>query len=180
MKCALRLSLLSHPHAALGILGAALCLALAGCAAPTRTPAQIVQAAEHRFWSGRMGLQVHDSHASEQSFSASFQLQGQAEAGQLDIFNPLGSQIAQLTWTPGGAVLRQGAHLTTSESLHTLVQQSLGTALPIAAMFGWLQGTPTAAAGWEVDLSRHADGRITAQRTHPSPTATLRLVLEQP
>lgn len=125
-----------------------------------------------------MGLQVHDPMAQEQSFSASFQLQGSPERGSLDVFNPLGSQIAKLQWQPGSAYLQQGERVTTSESLDALLQQSLGTALPVAALFSWLQGQNAAAPGWQVDLSRHSEGRITAQRTSPTPPATLRVVLQ--
>ncbi len=125
-----------------------------------------------------MGLQVHDPMAQEQSFSASFQLQGAPEQGQLDVFNPFGSQIARLQWTPGHAALQQGEHVRHSDSLQELLRLSLGTELPVQALFSWLQGQPMTAQGWQVDLSRHAQGRITAQRISPPPQATLRVVLQ--
>lgn len=125
-----------------------------------------------------MGLQVHDPMAQEQSFSASFHLQGSPEQGSLDVFNPLGSQIAKLQWQPGSALLQQGDRFTPSNSLQELLQQSLGSALPMQALFGWLQGYMASAEGWQVDLSRHAEGRITARRTMPLPQATLRVVLQ--
>jgi len=125
-----------------------------------------------------MGLQVHDPMAQEQSFSASFHLQGTPEQGSLDVFNPLGSQIAKLQWQPGTALLQQGDRTTQSDSLQELLRQSLGTALPVQALFSWLQGNIASAEGWQVDLSRHNEGRITAQRTSPSPQATLRVVLQ--
>lgn len=147
---------------------------LAGCANP---PAFKPEAGwEQQAWSGRLGLQVQDEQA--QSFSASFQLQGTPERGSLDIFNPLGSQIAKLDWQPGAAQLRQGDQLRTSASLDELLQLSLGTALPVQALFSWLQGHNASAPGWAVDLSRHAEGRITAQRLSPTPQATLRVVLQ--
>lgn len=131
-------------------------------------------------WSGRLGLQIHDPLSTEKTFSAAFHLQGTPEAGQLDIFNPLGSQVAQLQWQPGSALLIQGTQRTNSESLAALLRQSLGTELPIQALFSWLQGDPIQVTGWQVDLSRHAQGRITAQRISPPPQATLRVVLQQP
>ncbi|MEG2049061.1 MAG: lipoprotein insertase outer membrane protein LolB, partial [Comamonas sp.] len=70
------------------------------------------------YWSGRMGLQVQDSQ--QQSFSASFELQGRPEQGTLLVFNPLGSVIARLQWTPAGATLQQGERITESESLPEL------------------------------------------------------------
>lgn len=127
-----------------------------------------------------MGLQISDPLAQEQSFSASFQLQGSPAQGSLDVFNPLGSQIAQLQWQPGTAWLQQGDRVTQSDSLEALLRQSLGTALPVQALFSWLNGQPADAPGWQVDLSRHAQGRITAQRFQPLPQAILRVVLQQP
>lgn len=164
---------------AAGLRSAALgsILALMGCSAP---PLQTPQGFEGQTWSGRMGLQVQDPLSQERSFSAAFQLQGSPTQGSLDVFSPLGSQIAQLQWQPGSATLQQGDRTTHSHSLEALLHQSLGTALPIQALFSWLQGQHANAAGWTVDLSRHTEGRITAQRISPPPQATLRVVLQQP
>lgn len=148
---------------------------LAGCNTPPYQSAQ--QSSAAHLWSGRLGLQVDDLAAQAQSFSASFQLQGSAQQGSLDIYSPLGSQVARLEWQPGAAQLRQGNQVTDSASLPELLQLSLGTALPIEALFSWLQGIPAQAPGWQVDLKRHAQGRITAQRTTPLPQASLRVVL---
>ncbi len=148
---------------------------LAGCNTAPYQSAQ--QSSAALLWSGRLSLQVDDPSAQAQSFSASFQLQGSAQQGSLDLYSPLGSQVARLEWQPGAAQLRQGNQVTDSASLPELLQRSLGTALPIEALFSWLQGTPAQAAGWNVDLSRHADGRISAQRTSPLPQALLRVVL---
>ena len=159
----------------------ALAVGLTGCAAPSSNIAPAWNSfAAHDHWSGRMGLQIlqADGHNSAQSFSASFELRGTPVQGQLDVFNPLGSQVAQLSWQPGMAWLRQGETVTPSDSLPSLVRRSLGTEVPIAAMFAWLQGQPAAADGWTVDLQQYPQGRITARRTHPEPQAQLRLVLQ--
>lgn len=166
------------PLVGLMTLALASVIGLSGCSAPPTL--KTVPASSTHSWIGRMGLQIHDPLAQEQSFSASFHLQGTPEQGRLDIFNPLGSQIVQLQWQPGMATLQQGDRITPSESLHALLQQSLGTALPLEALFGWLQGQTVSADGWQVDLSRHAQGRITAQRITPHPQATLRVVLQRP
>ena len=63
-------------------------------------------------------------------------------------------------------------------SQNALIKHATGTELPVATLFAWLAGENLAAAGWHADLSQHARGRITAQRSSPSPTAELRLVLE--
>lgn len=154
-------------------------LLLAGCAAPQAAESALAsQPSNH--WSGRLGLLVEQEVEQQQSFSASFELQGSAERGQLEIFNPLGSQVARLSWTPGAAQLLQGSQITESTSLQELVRRSLGTDIPVPALFAWLQGQDQPVAGWSVDLSRHAEGRITAQRRQPKPEAQLRLVLDRP
>ncbi|MBF6631740.1 MAG: outer membrane lipoprotein LolB [Comamonas sp.] len=151
---------------------------LLGCSTPP--PSKLPLTDIEHLWSGRLGLQVHDPMAQEQSFSASFQLKGSTDQGSLDVFTPLGSQLAKLEWHIGAAQLQQGNRITRSESLQELLQLSLGTALPIQAMFEWLEGRPADASGWVANLSRYSDGRIAAQRTHPLPQATLRIVLDQP
>lgn len=158
-------------------LALGLALALTGCSTP-HIPKPAPGSSSGLAWSGRMGLQVQDPLEQEQSFSASFHLQGSPEQGSLDVFNPLGSQIAKLQWQPGSALLQQGERITQSDSLQELLRQSLGTALPVQALFSWLQGHNASAEGWQVDLSRHSEGRITAQRITPLPHATLRVVLQ--
>ena len=151
---------------------------LAGCSTPPQP-----HPTEDEYglvWSGRMALQISDPLSAEKTFSAAFHLQGNPVTGSLDIFSPLGSQIAQLQWQPGTALLIQGSQHTYSESLPSLLHQVLGTELPIQALFSWLKGDPANAVGWQVDLSRRAQGRITAYRMTPAPQATLRLVLQQP
>lgn len=128
------------------------------------------------FWSGRLALQV----ASEppHSLSAGFDLSGSPEVGQLVFNTPLGTTLATVSWQPGLAELQQGTRITRRESLSALTAELGGSALPVAALFAWLRGTPEQAEGWVVDLSRHADGRITAQRHQPAPAAELRIVFQ--
>lgn len=154
----------------------ALSVLLTACSSPA--PHAFHPNAEHASWSGRLGLQIDDPSANAQSFSASFQLQGNAQQGRLDIFNPLGTQLARLEWMAGSAQLQQGDRITQSESLQELLQVSTGTALPVQALFGWLNGQAIVAEGWEADLSRHQEGRITAYRRSPLPQAILRVILQ--
>jgi outer membrane lipoprotein LolB len=46
-------------------------------------------------------------------------------------------------------------------------------------LFAWLRGEAATAPGWQADVSRHAEGRINAQRNDPAPPAQLRIVLER-
>lgn len=131
-----------------------------------------------------MGLLIDapDSHPDDghghQSFSVSFELQGTPQQGSLRLFSPLGAQVAQLEWQPGFARLHQGEQVLESPSLQELVQHSLGTDIPVEALFQWLQGQATQVAGWHVNLMQHAQGRVTAERHTPLPHARLRLVLD--
>jgi len=128
-----------------------------------------------------MALQIFNTDGSQQdSWSASFTLQGTPEQGQLDIFSPLGAQLALLQWSPAGALLRQGRQEVSSASLADLVERSLGTDLPIHAFFAWLQGQPHDAEGWQADLAQYAQGRIRAQRLQPLPQAQLKIILQPP
>ena len=143
---------------------------LAGCAQPMpSTPA------EENSWTGRIALQI-DGQAS-QSFSAMFELRGTAQAGGLVLLSPFGNRIAQLDWKDGHAQLVSGQDTRTSDSLDTLLQEVTGTRIPVTALFSWLKGTQASAAGWQADLTGIADGRLTARRDDPQPTATLRIAL---
>jgi outer membrane lipoprotein LolB len=113
-----------------------------------------------------------------QSFSASFQLSGQANQGELVLLTPIGSTAAAMAWSPGGATLRNGAESRAFASLEAMVSEVTGTPLPVAALFDWLAGQATPAPGWEVDLARLPQGRLTAQRKSPQPQAELRLILD--
>jgi outer membrane lipoprotein LolB len=129
------------------------------------------------FWSGRLALQVEGSAV--QSFSASFELKGSAETGELTLFNPLGGTVARMLWQPGAATLHANGTVRAFDSLDSLVAQATGSPLPLAALFDWLHGNNTPAPGWQADLTRLADGRLVAIRSQPAPSATLRVVLDQ-
>ena len=150
---------------------ALLTLLLAACATPKRTAPPGVQS-----WTGRMALSVEGQ--SGQSFSAGFELKGAPETGELSLFNPLGGTVAVLAWAPGSATLRANGSTREFSSLEALAEEATGAPLPVASLFDWLAGKPTAVPGWEPDLSQVAEGRLRARRTDPPPPADLRLVFE--
>jgi outer membrane lipoprotein LolB len=129
------------------------------------------------FWSGRLAVQVHAASAS--SFSASFELRGEPNQGEFSLFNPLGGTVARLEWHPGSATLNAQGEVRQFDSLEALVAEATGAPLPLAALFDWLRGNNTPVPGWQADLSRLDDGRLTALRSQPLPTATLRIVLDK-
>lgn len=145
---------------------------LAGCAAPPRaTPG----AGDETVWYGRLALKVAADRP--QSFAAGFELRGSAQAGELLLTSPLGQTLAQVTWSPAGAELRQGDTVTRRGNLDQLTTELTGTAVPVQALFDWLRGTGTEAAGWQADLAAFGDGRIQAQRRSPLPEAELRIIV---
>jgi outer membrane lipoprotein LolB len=157
--------------AAVAVLLAAL---LSACAAPPRSAAPVDVA--HGPWSGRLAVQVEDKP--DGSFSASFELRGNAHDGELSLYSPLGGTLGVVHWEPGKAVLQTGSRTSEYGSLQELMTQVAGAPIPIAALFDWLRGVDTAVPGWQVNLSQLADGRISAKRYTPPPEADLRVVLE--
>lgn len=151
----------------LALLGSV--LLLAGCATPSRPVASGMEA-----WSGRLALRV-DSEP-PQSFSAGFDLRGSPDAGELQLTSPLGSTLATVRWTPEGAELRQGDQITRRANLDELTTELGGTPLPVTSLFSWLRGQTASANGWQADLARHVEGRVTARRASPLPTAELRII----
>jgi outer membrane lipoprotein LolB len=128
-------------------------------------------------FSGRISLQVESTPP--QSFSGGFDLQGSTAQGELTLFTPLGSTAAVMRWSPGRAELQNGSTTQAYPSVQAMMERTTGAAVPIEALFAWLGGEATAVPGWLADVSRHADGRISALRTDPAPPAQLRIVLDK-
>ena len=148
---------------------------IAGCAHPIRAGGQ--SDSKTGPWSGRLAVQVEGQPS--QSFSAAFELRGQAPAGELTLFTPLGGTLASLAWTPASAVLTAAnGQVRQADTVEAMVMQATGSALPVAALFDWLAGNNTPVPGWQADLSQLDQGRLRAQRLEPPPAADLRLVLD--
>jgi outer membrane lipoprotein LolB len=161
-----------------------LLLALAGCAsAPPRPPSDLT---------GRLALRV-DGPQAERSFSADFDLHGDARAGALRLSGPLGALLAEARWADGTAELTTPQRVERFDSLDAMAQALLGEPLPLAALIEWLRGRPWDGAatsartagfeqlGWSVDLSRYAEGWLAASRpARPTgPAVQVRVRLER-
>jgi outer membrane lipoprotein LolB len=147
----------------------------AGCAIPPKAPPGADRAAGP--WSGRLALQVEGNQ--RQSFSASFELKGTPDTGELALHNPLGGTVAVLAWAPGSAKLRTSGQVRDFDSVDALVTHATGAAIPVAALFDWLRGVDTPVRGWRTDLSLLGQGRLRAERFEPPPRADLRVILDQ-
>ena len=159
------------------ILFIAACAYKKGPKALNDTEKEVKNSSVTAFWTGRMSLQLQSEPP--QAFYAGFELKGQADSGELTLISPLGSILGIMRWSPGVAILEQGSSTQRFASTDDLLARTTGAAVPISALFDWLVGKNTAAPGWEADLSRQADGRITAKRTAPAPQAELRIVLDK-
>jgi outer membrane lipoprotein LolB len=151
---------------------------VAGCAAPSRTPKPLsAEQASTPEWQGRISVQVQGDNPS--SMSASFLLRGDAKSGELDLYSPLGTTLGALQWTPQLVQLSDGGKHQYFNSLAELTEKATGAALPIDAIFGWLQGRDAQVSGWLADLSGVSQGSLSARRTAPAPEVTLRIKLDQ-
>lgn len=129
------------------------------------------------FWAGRISLQIQSEPV--QAFFAGFELKGRPDSGELTLISPLGSTLGVMRWSPGVATLIQGGSIKRFTSTEELLAQTTGAAVPVSALFDWLDGKNTPSQGWLADLSQLDNGRITAKRVAPAPQADLRIVLDK-
>ena len=167
-------------------LAAALLAGLTGCA----TPPQAL--GEEPWTAGRLSLRVDASpDRAAQSLSVAFEMRGGPDSGELRLTSPLGTQLAAARWAPGLASLRTPDGERQFGDLDDLSRQTLGEALPLAAMPAWLAGRPWPGApfqtqadgfeqlGWRVLTDRLAEGYVSARRS-AAPTVQLRVKLDHP
>lgn len=147
-------------------------------------------------WTGRLSVRADaTTDQSARSQSGSFELSGGAREGQLVLTGPLGATAARARWSPGGIELDTGGGPRPYPSLDAMMQDALGDALPLEAMFDWLAGRPWPGAssqplpdaarkgftqlGWTVDLTRFDQDRLLdADRPQPLPALHVRVKLD--
>lgn len=154
-------------------LGGAALLVLSGCATVTKP----LSGTDAKAWTGRMSLRIESEP--EQTFAALFELRGTAETGELTLTSPIGNTLAALHWAPGEAVLNDGSRTRRFDSVDQLIQAATGAAIPVGALFGWLDGRDAQVSGWKAQLGQLAHGRLQASREAPLPRADLRVVFER-
>ena len=87
--------------------------------------------------------------------------------------------MGALQWTPQWVQLSDGSKHQYFNSLDELTEKATGAALPVDAIFGWLQGQDVHANGWQADLSGVSQGSLSARRSTPAPEVMLRIKLDQ-
>ena len=158
-------------------MGASALFLIAGCASPTGVKGQS-GSQNSTSWSGRLSLRIDSEPA--QSFAALFDLRGTPEAGELSLTTPIGSTLAVLQWSPQEALLKNNGQTRRFASVDALIEAATGAAIPVGALFGWLDGRDDRVPGWRADLGQLGSGRLQATRQSPLPTADLRIVFERP
>lgn len=131
-------------------------------------------------WHGRLLVRMAASETrAAETYSAGFELRGNADAGELVLTTPLGTRAGVARWSPAGAELDDGQGARRYATLEALSADVFKQDLPLAALPAWLAGKPWPAApaqataqgfdqlGWQVDLTRHAAGELRATRAAP-------------
>jgi len=150
---------------------------LAACATPTPSRS-VAQAPSDKQWQGRLSVTVQSDPP--RNMSAGFSLDGDARQGELNLFSPLGTTLATLQWNPATTQWLQGSQQRRYDSMAHLTEETTGAALPMDAMFDWLQGKATPSPGWQADLSALNQGTLIARRLSPEPLVVLRIKLDTP
>lgn len=157
-----------------GFVAAAPCAVLtswlAGCSAPPK-----LAASQGLFASGRLSLTLDGPPA--QHLQAAFELTGTPQAGGLVLLHPLGGTVLEVNWQPNHASAQRGADVWHAPDVLQLTQQLLNTALPVQALFEWIQRKTTAYEGWQ-PLASHPNQPIVVQRLQPDAQAVLRIALD--
>lgn len=181
------MSLAARGRASLMVLGMS-CWLLQGCSTTAPTPETAPPAAPSTSpismppaptaWSGRMSLSIQKDFSQQTHIHIAFDLEGNAQAGQLQVEGPFGTAAILLQWRAGQAVLSQGEKSYRFPSLADLIQRSIGTDLPIEAVFAWLRNEAVEVPGWQVESRPHQGGPLVARRYEPWPRLELRVVLQ--
>lgn len=150
-----------------------LCGLLAACGAPGKRQEYVTP---NDVWEGRLSVQVAGDTA--QRISADFFLEGTARRGSLVLNSPLGTRMAYMQWDAKSATLAAGGQTRAFASVDAMTAESLGSALPVQALFGWLHGRPESAPGWELQTLDMLQGRIRARSVDRTPAVQIDLVLE--
>ena len=93
--------------------------------------------------SGRISIRVEaTADAASRALNAAFELEGDAQVGKLSLASALGTMLAQVSWSPGRALLVTPQERSAYTDLDSLTEKLLGESVPVGALFDWLRGRP--------------------------------------
>lgn len=177
---------------------AAAVAAMAGCASPPRIDAVSDGPSFDR--SGRFALLVEHRNGGQDAVQGGFAWRDARSGQRLDLANPLGNTLARIDVQPGRAILtRSDGSGETAADPDALVEQVLGSPIPVGGLRDWLRGRLApgpaehvekdeqgrlfrlAQNGWRVELSRYDEKGprlLRLRRTEPARDISLRLVVD--
>jgi len=195
-------------RAALGATFAAL-VALAGCASQPRLPSTSnattsLTTQTSRAYHGRFAVEYVDQTGQQRNAYGDFDWREHDATVTLELRTPLGQTLAVVTASPAQATLElPNRQPLTADNVATLMQTSLGFALPVEGLRYWLQPSvaPTSRArttadpqdpsrlsqirqdGWTIDYVAYASAPATGVKrvnlTRDDPPLKIKLVLDQ-
>ncbi|MGE8547630.1 MAG: outer membrane lipoprotein LolB [Alcaligenes sp.] len=188
-----------------GLGALALTALLAACATPQKidVPTQTGQAQADTALSraGRFALSVTHGNGQVEAVQGGFAWRDDGRQLILDLTNPLGNTLARVWVLPDRAILERSDGTRESASHpDALVEQVLGSPVPVAGLRDWLHGRSAAApalqqrldeqqhlssfeqSGWRVGLSRYDEQGprlLQLNRHEASRSISVRLVVDQ-
>jgi len=181
-----------------GGLAAAMAV-LAGCASPPSIEGVAEGPSFDR--GGRFALLVEHRDGKQDAVQGGFAWRDTAGGQRLDLANPLGNTLARIDVQPGRALLTRSDGTTEAAAdPDALVEQVLGSPIPVGGLRDWLRGrlapgpsehvekdadgrlSRFAQNGWRVELSRYDElgpRLLRLRRTEPARDISLRLVIDQ-
>ncbi len=174
-------------------------LLLSACATPQKISGLGEGPAFER--AGRFALNVSNANGQREALQGGFAWRDTGRLLVLDLANPLGSILARIDVSPSSATLtRSDGRIEQAPNPDALVEEVLGSPMPVRGLRGWLQGQVGDSAvselkkdeeghisgftqdGWRVRLSRYdAEGPRLLQmnRSDTSRDISVRLVVDE-
>lgn len=171
---------------------------LAGCATPARIDTSAPESVFQR--TGRFAVSVQYANGQQEAVQGGFAWLDTGRLLTLDLANPLGSTLARVQVQPGIATLtRTDGQQQSAPNPDALVEQVLGSPIPVAGLRNWLrgqtgqsqvaglssspQGQPQSFEqdGWRVELQRYDNvgpGLLRLNRNEPNRSISVRLVID--
>lgn len=141
-----------------GLVLTVICAQLLGCAAVGREGANHVRPARESIRDFAIDGRISVTRAAERSQANIVWRHVAGQTDEIDVFSPVGSQIARLSSTPRGAQLdTSGQARVEAPTAEALSARVFGSPLPLDGMPDWVLGR---SAGQPVNQQRDAVGRF--------------------
>ena len=154
---------------------------LCACQTPgTKTQHQTTPTPGSHF-EGRLLIEIQSTPAKR--ISASFELDTDVNSGELRLLGPFGTTSALITWSQASALLQSNDMSPPTRlypSLSALVQQWLGTELPLQNILRWLEGQDEQIPGWQLmDLGGNTKVALKLSGPQSEPAVSIKMILNE-